>query len=70
MISNEEKQRIEDSFKQRCINDNIKFKSKKYYEVQNIFFSGVMTALNLVIPTWYIPIISQREIISDYGIKS
>ena len=70
MITKEEKERIEESFKQRCINNNIKFKSKKFYEVQSEFFSGVMIALNITIPGWYISIISGREIINDYGIKS
>jgi hypothetical protein len=63
MIAEEEIIRIEQSFKTRCINFNIKFKSKKFYELQCEFFCGVMIALNTTLPRWSICIISNREII-------
>ncbi len=59
--------KVEEDFKRRCIKQNIKFQSKKFYEFQCEFFIGaasVLEGLELVIPPkWIICIMSGREII-------
>lgn len=66
MITDIEKNRIENSFKERCISLNIKYKTKKFYEEQASFFCGASIALNINLPIWTISIMSGREIIEKY----
>lgn len=66
VFSNQKKKEIEEVFKQRCLNNDIKYKSKKYYELQTEFFSGAMAVYNEAIPSWSIMIMSGREIIEKY----
>ncbi len=62
-LSKEEIQRIEEIFKQRCINNEVKFRSKKFYELQVEYFSGVMAALNIQSPSWVLLMTCGREIV-------
>lgn len=66
MITSEEVHRIETTFKERCKMFSIKYKSKKFYELQAEYFIGAMTALNINFPHWSIAIMSGREIIDTY----
>lgn len=62
----EQIKKIEEVFIQRCIHNNVKYKSKKYYEYQQEFFCGAMALLEIPIPKWFISIISNREIVEKY----
>ncbi len=63
-ITIEEQTRIENVFIQRCKNNYIKFKSKKFYELQVEFFSGACAALNEIPVSWGICITSRRKIVT------
>lgn len=60
----ETKNRVEKAFKDRCITQGVKFKSKKFYELQAEFFAGAMSVLNEIPPDWGINIMTGREIIN------
>lgn len=65
MISNEEMTRIENTFKERCINiHKIKFESKKFYDLQCEYFVGAMAALNEQPIKWSTCIMASRPIIT------
>lgn len=66
MLNEKERIRIEEIFKSRMINNRIKYSSRKFFELQTEFFSGAMTALNILPPIWTISIMSGREIIEPY----
>ena len=60
----------EEDFKYYCINNNIKYKSKTYYKYQHIYFNGCIAILKEVPAKWGICLMSSREIIEDYTVKS
>lgn len=68
-VTNEQFQKIEEKFLLRCKTLNIKFKSKEFYQIQQDFFIGAMSALavlgyeNAMRPIWTIYIQTNREII-------
>ena len=65
LINNEEIERIEAVFKNRCINvHGVKCETKKFYELQCEYFIGVQVALNIALPKWTICIGSGRPIIT------
>jgi len=63
-ITQQEKEKIEKGFINRCKSQKIKFKSKEFYKMQREFFCGAMTALDVIPPHWNISIISGREIVT------
>ncbi len=69
VITTEDQQRIENMFRDRCIAGNIKFKSKKFYELQVEYLCGAMVALNIQLPIWVIYIQTNREIIEPYKLS-
>ena len=62
--------KVEESFKQFCITNKVKYKSKTYYKYQLIYFNGAIPLLGEIPPKWGICLMSSREIIEDYTIKS
>jgi len=72
-LENETINQIELKFKQFCINNEVKYKSKKYYELQHAYFVGTINVFVeyigndfVVPPKWGIALMSQREIIEKY----
>jgi hypothetical protein len=62
-MTQEQKERIEQIFIDRCKGQNIKCKSKRFYVNQCEYFTGAMAALNINLPYWTICIMSGREIV-------
>jgi len=58
--------KVEETFLTILKTNNIKYKSKKYYEFQYIFFNGAIAILEEVPPKWGIALMSNREIIEKY----
>lgn len=64
-MTKEEQTRIEKVFFDRMVMLDIKHTTQKYYLVQQEFFIGVMTALNISPPYWTICIMSSRDIVES-----
>lgn len=66
VLTPELKKHIEDTFIARMKHQEIKCKTKRFYVAQCEFFCGAATALQLepMPPSWYIPIIASREIVT------
>lgn len=65
--------KIEEKFKEYCINNDVKYKSKKYYKQQHAYFIGTINVFIeyigndfIIPPKWGIALMSAREIIEKY----
>lgn len=72
MTEKEKKTAIDNTelgFKNFCITNQVKYKSKQYYQLQSTYFNGAICVLGEIPPKWGVSIISNREIIEDYKQK-
>ena len=73
IITTEEKDKLEDNFRKRCIVLGIKHASSKYYNLQVEWVVAMSTTLELLgiqyPPYWYICTSCGREIIEPYKLN-
>jgi hypothetical protein len=65
-VQSDIKERTEEVFKNRCIEQRVEWDTPDFYERQVEFFAGACAVLDEIPPYWGVCLMSNRSIINEY----